>query len=199
MPLLSLTLILIFIMDPLGNVASFMELLKDQPSKKRAWTILREMGLALVFMLLFSFLGEHLQSLLQLSDVTIHIATGTVLFLAAIGILFPGARSVRRCLPADPNPFLVPLAIPLIAGPSLLATVMLYSQQESAALMLTALFIAWAVSVGILLMGKQLTHFLGKNGLIAAERLVAMVLVMIAIQRFFEGITLFVEQLSATS
>lgn len=197
MTLLSVTLVLIFIMDPLGNVSSFMAMLKDQPPRRQSQIIMREMLFALALMLIFNFLGEYLQAVLDLSDVAVHLSTGIVLFLTALGVLFPGPRSVRTTLPTDREPFLVPLAIPLVSGPALCATIMLYAQQvESTWIMLVAIAISWAVAVAILLMGRVWLRVLGRNGLIAAERLIAMVLVMLAIQRFAEGVRLFVSQSS---
>jgi multiple antibiotic resistance protein len=192
MSLLSTTLVLFFIMDPIGNVNSFLTMMRHQSPRRRAFVVLREMFFALILMLLFNFMGEHLQAVLELSEVSVHLATGVVLLLAALGILFPGPRSVRGSLPEE-EPFLVPLAIPLISGPALLATIMLYSQQEeSVLLMLVAIFVAWLAAVIVLLLAPVLNRLMGKNGLIAAERLCAMVLVMLAIQRFFEGVRLFV-------
>lgn len=195
MSLLSTTLVLFFIMDPIGNVSSFLSMMRNQPPRRQAYLVMREMFFALILMLLFNFLGEYLQAVLELSDTSVHLATGVVLLLAALGILFPGPRSVRAALPPG-EPFLVPLAIPLISGPALLATIMLYSQQEeSMLLMLAAIFIAWSGSVAILLLGPLLSRVMGRNGLIAAERLIAMVLVMLAIQRFSEGVRLFIDQM----
>lgn len=195
MSLLSTTLVLFFIMDPIGNVTSFNTMMANQTPKRRSFLVVREMFFALILMLLFNFLGEHLQAILDLSDVAMHLATGVVLLIAALGILFPGPRSVRGSLPGE-EPFLFPLAIPLISGPALLATIMLYAQQEnSVTLMLAAIFMAWTAAVIILLLGPVLHRYMGKNGLVAAERLIAMVLVMLAIQRFFEGVRLFIAQM----
>lgn len=199
MSLLSITLVLLFIMDPLGNVSSFLSMIKDQSPRRQSIIIIREMLFALGLMLVFNFVGDHLQTLLDLSDPAVHLSTGIILFLAALSVIFPGPRSVRTMLPLDTEPFLVPLAIPLISGPALLATVMLYAQQEESRLvMVAAILIAWLIAVAILLMGRTLYRIMGRNGLLAAERLTAMVLVMLAIQRFSEGVRLFVNQFAQT-
>lgn len=196
MSLISIALVLFFIMDPIGNVSSFMTMMRNQSAQRRSYLVLREMVFALILMLLFNFLGEYLQQVLELSDTSVHMATGLILFLAALGILFPGPRSVRKEFADEEEPFLVPLAIPLISGPALLATIMLYSQQEeSVAVMLAAIFIAWTCAVAVLLLGPLLKRWVGQNGLVAAERLCAMVLVMLAIQRFSEGVKLFIAQM----
>ncbi len=180
-------------MDPLGNLSSFLSLVKDLPAKRRRYLVLREMSIALVMMLLFNFLGEMIFSLLQVSETALRIASGVILFLVAIKILFPSTDSMRSNLPPG-EPFVTPLAIPLIAGPSLLATIMLFAKlTPSQPLMLSAIFLAWSCAVAVLLLGSRLEKALGAGGLMACERLMGMILVMLAIQRFLEGIQHFVK------
>lgn len=192
MTLFTLSIILFLIMDPLGNISSFLTLLKDLPKQKRRKIIIREMLIALAAMLLFNFLGEYIFYVLDISETTVKLASGAILFLVAIKILFPSIDSLRANLP-EGEPFITPLAIPLIAGPSLLATIMLFAHLEpSQPTMLAAIFIAWLAAVIVLLLGSRLQRILGENGLMACERLMGMVLVMLAIQRFAEGIQQFV-------
>jgi multiple antibiotic resistance protein len=180
------------IMDPLGNISSFLTLLKDLPKQKRRKIIIREMLIALAAMLLFNFLGEYIFYVLDISETTVKLASGVILFLVAIKILFPSVDSLRANLP-EGEPFITPLAIPLIAGPALLATIMLFAHLEPSQItMLAAIFISWLAAVIVLMFGSRLQRLLGENGLMAAERLMGMVLVMLAIQRFAEGIQQFV-------
>lgn len=193
MNLFSLAIILFLIMDPIGNISSFLSLLKDLPKQKRRKIIIREMLIALAAMVLFNFIGEYIFLLLDINETTAMLASGIILFLVAIKILFPSTDSLRANLPQG-EPFITPLAIPLIAGPSLLATIMLFAKLEpSPIIMLAAILIAWLLSAIILLSGQRLQKLLGSNGLIAAERLMGMVLVMLAIQRFAEGLQQFVK------
>lgn len=193
MNLFSLTVILLLIMDPIGNISSFLSQLKGIPAERRRKIIIREMFIALGAMLVFNFLGEYIFQVLGLSEKTLKIASGAILFLVAIKILFPSVDSLRANLPTG-EPFITPLAIPLIAGPSLLATIMLFANLEpSQPIMLGSIILAWLFASGILLLGGRLEKFLGSNGLMACERLMGMVLVMIAIQRFGEGIQQFVK------
>lgn len=193
MNLFTLTIILFLIMDPVGNISSFLSLLKDFPKEKRRKIIIREMLIALAAMLAFNFLGEYIFHILEISDTTVKLASGVILFLVAVKILFPSADSLRANLPAG-EPFITPLAIPLTAGPSLLATVMLFARLEpSQTTMLSAIFISWALAVSVLLLGSRLQRVIGSNGLMACERLMGMVLIMLAIQRFAEGIQQFVK------
>jgi multiple antibiotic resistance protein len=151
------------------------------------------MLIALAAMVAFNFLGEFIFQVLDINETTIRIASGVILFLVAIKILFPSVDSLRANLPPG-EPFITPLAIPLIAGPSLLATIMLFARLEpSQPLMLSAIFISWFMAVAVLLLGSRLQKVLGTNGLMACERLMGMVLVMLAIQRFAEGLQHFVK------
>lgn len=189
----NLTIILFLIMDPIGNISSFLNLLKDLPKMQRRKIIIREMLIALAAMVIFCFIGEFIFDVLEISETTVKLASGAILFLVAIKILFPSVDSLRANLPAG-EPFITPLAIPLIAGPSLLATIMLFARLEpSQTTMLSAIVLAWLMAVGVLLLGSRLQKIVGSNGLMACERLMGMVLVMLAIQRFAEGIHQFVK------
>lgn len=192
MSLFSITLVLFLIMDPIGNVSSFLKMINDTPPGRQKLIILREMGFALIAMLFFNYLGEYIFQMLDISEITVRLTSGLILFLFALKILFPAIDSPRLNLPKE-EPFITPLAIPLIAGPSLLATVMLYAHMESSQpLMLAAILISWLAASAVLLCSSFLKRTIGTNGLMAAERLMAMVLILIAIQRFFEGIQQFI-------
>lgn len=191
--LFTVTVTLFIIMDPIGNISTYLNLVKDYTPKKRFLILLREMCIALGFMVLFNFIGEFIFEALELSDTAVQLSSGVILFLTAIKILFPAPNSFRSNLPKG-EPFIIPLAIPLIAGPSLLATIMLYARMESSiSLMLGAMFLAWVLALLVLAFGPFLRRYLGNNGLMALERLMAMVLVMLSIQRFMEGVQTFVD------
>jgi multiple antibiotic resistance protein len=179
-------------MDSIGNVSYFLEILKDIDPKRQKMIIIREMLIALVTMILFYFIGNFLLEQLEVSETTVRVASGVILFLVAIKILYPSTPSLRASLRMEGEPFIVPMAIPLIAGPSVLATIMLYAHDdELSKYVLPAIAIAWVFSVIILLLSPYLEKFLGKNGLTAFERLLGMVLVLLSIQRLLEGIQLF--------
>lgn len=193
--LFSLTIILFFIMDPIGNIAAYLTLMKTVPAKKRKWVLLREMAIAFAAMILFNYLGEYIFSLLAISEVTVRLASGVILFLIAIKILFPTSDSLRAHLPSG-EPFIVPLAIPLVAGPSLLATIMLFARLEQTGfVMLGAIILSTIATILVFLAAPLLFRFLGNNGLLALEKLTGMVLVLLGIQRFAEGIQQFVSSL----
>jgi multiple antibiotic resistance protein len=141
--LFSIALIFFLIMDPVGNVSSYLSMTKDINAKRHRWVILREMLIALAFMLLFNFIGEYIFIILDISETTVRLASGVILFLIAIKILFPTTDSLRSNLPKG-EPFIFPLAVPLIAGPSLLATIMLFAHLEPYSYVtIGAIILAW--------------------------------------------------------
>jgi multiple antibiotic resistance protein len=191
MSLFSITLVLFLIMDPIGNIASYQSLVIELTPKRQNRIILREMLIALGVMIFFNYLGDFIFDYLHLSETALRLSSGVILFLIAIKILFTAPDSLRSNLPKG-EPFIFPVAVPLIAGPGLMATLMLYSHLEpSNSIMLIAILIAWSISVIILFFSAKIQNLLGNNGLMACERLIGMVLVLISIQRFLEGILLF--------
>lgn len=188
MDFVSATVTLFLVMDPLGNVPMFLALLKDLEPKRRRRVIVREMLIALLIMAIFLFFGSTVLGFLGLKPETISIAGGIVLFLIAIRMVFPQEGGVMGEMPGG-EPFIVPLAIPFVAGPSTLATLILFSQQqghliESSAAML----IAWLATALILVFSTKFYKILGDRGLAAMERLMGMLLIMIAVQMLLNGV-----------
>lgn len=191
MSLFSVAITLFLIMDPFGNIASFLSLTRGITPAQQRRILFREMAIAFVAMLIFNYLGEYIFDLLEISETTVRLASGVILFLIAVKILFPSSDSLRSNLPKG-EPFITPLAIPLLAGPSLLATIMLYAHLEpSQPVMLGAIIAATVASLIVLLSATQLQRFFGNGGLLALEKLMGMVLVLMAVQRFVEGVQLF--------
>ena len=183
---------LLLIMDPLGNIPPFLSVLKHVQPERQRKVLVREILLAYVVLLVFLFLGKYLLRLLSLQEETISIAGGIVLFLIALRMIFPTDRPPRDS-PVE-EPLLVPLAIPLIAGPSTLASLLLLqSSQNSTFQLWAALTLAWAVTAIILLSSTLLHRLLKERGLIAIERLMGMLLVMLAVQMFINGLAKFMK------
>jgi multiple antibiotic resistance protein len=190
MTLLTLTLILFLIMDPVGHVKGFLHCLKGIKTKRQTYIIFREMLIALCFMLAFNFLGEFLFNLLAISKSTLYLTSGLILFLGAIKIIFPKTAPDDLQMPSG-EPFIVPMAIPMIAGPALLATIMLYAATEVSVIdMVLAIIGAWLASSIILLNSQRILGLFGTSGITACEKLMGMVLVLIAVQRFAAGVIL---------
>ena len=119
--MIAATVLLFLIMDPLGNLPIFMSVLKHLEPKRRRVVLIRELLIALILMLIFLFAGEKILAFLNLRTETVSISGGIILFLIAIKMIFPTPESNVTGLSAGEEPFLVPLAIPLVAGPSILA------------------------------------------------------------------------------
>jgi MarC family membrane protein len=194
----SASLLFFLVMDPVGNIPFFLSTLKEVDPARRTRVILRELVIAYLVMVLFLFLGESLLGLLQISGPALSIAGGVILFLIALRMVFPTPeRSMQEELVGEP--FVVPLAIPYVAGPSLLATELLLMSQDPSRWpeWLLALTAAWLVSACVVLLGSKLSALLGQRALIAMERLTGMVLVAIAVQMFLTGVTRFMREIAA--
>ncbi len=191
MTIFTLTLTLFLIINPLGNAKQFLAFLTGISPARSRTIVIRELLIALVTILFFSFVGEWIFCLLGISKTTVYLSTGIILFLTAIKILFSTHDYIPRI--AGEEPYVVPLAIPMIASPSLLAAVMLYASAEPyVSPMIVSIILAWLLSGIVLLSSRKLLNLVGNSGLLAFERLMGMVLVLIAIQRFMEGVLLFV-------
>lgn len=183
---------LLLIMDPLGNVPPFLSTLKHVQPERRRKVLVREILLAYIVLLVFLFLGKYLLQLLSLQEETISIAGGIVLFLIALRMVFPSDGVAGDTLSGEP--FLVPLAIPLVAGPSTLASLLLLQSTSTSTWQLwAALTLAWAATAVILLSSTILYRLLRERGLIAVERLMGMLLVMLAVQMFINGVAKFMK------
>lgn len=194
MTLLNISLLLFLIMDSFGNISSYLTLTNDLKPNRQYFVIFREMLIALAVMLGLYFLGSHLCSFLTLSQASLKLSAGLILFLHSIKILFPEPTNLRANLPKG-EPIVFPLAIPLIVSPGLMASILLFSNiQSSRSVMLPAIIIAWLASVVILYFSRPIYRLIGKNGLTASERLLGMVLVIISVQFFLDGILTFWKQ-----
>ena len=198
MDILSAGLTLLLIMDPLGNIPLFLSVLKTVESESRRRKILiRELFLALLVLLLFLFAGEYLLKWLNLRQEAVSIAGGIVLFLISLRMIFPSEKGIMGEMP-EGEPFFVPLAVPLLAGPSTLAMLILLarSQPERIFEWLAAVLGAWAVTSLIMLSSSKLNKLFGIRGLIAVERLMGMVLVAISVQMLMDGISTYLNVLT---
>ncbi|MDH3789862.1 MAG: NAAT family transporter [Xanthomonadales bacterium] len=191
MEIVSAATLLFLVMDPLGNIPIFLSVLEDVAPERRTRVLLRELVLAFMVLVLFLFFGQYLLGFLQLSEHSIRIAGGIILFLIALKMVFPVSRSAHAAEEIQGEPLLVPLAIPMVAGPSAMAIVMLMASNDPTRMpeWLIALFAAWLLSSIILLSATGLKRFLGKRGLIAMERLMGMLLIALAVQMLLEGIS----------
>ena len=179
---------LFLVVDPFGNVPFFVAALKDVDPDRRKRVIIRELLIAYGVMVLFLFAGRPFLKLLGISGPALTIAGGVILFLIALRMIFP-RRGQSAQEEIEGEPFIVPLAIPYVAGPSVLAVEMLLMSKDPSnwPIWLVAVTAAWAVTSVVVFFGSQVAERLGPRGLIAIERLMGMILVAIAIQMFLTG------------
>lgn len=189
MTILSAALLLFLILDPLGNIPIFLSILKPLPRRRQRLVVARELLIALVVLMLFLWGGQHFLNAMHLRQESVQIAGAIVLFLIGLRMVFPHPDGVVGEVPGG-EPFIVPLAIPLVAGPSGMAAVMLMGSSEPQRVgdWSLALLIAWAAAAVILMAATVLYKFLGERVLIAVERLMGMLLVAISVQMFLDGI-----------
>ena len=186
--MLSLAFTLFLLMDSIGNIPFYISFLKKVPPHRQYWVIFREMLIALFIIILFSYLGDQLMIFLGICHNAIQIAGGIILFLICLKMIFPDPHNAIDDLPHDSEPFIVPLAVPLVAGPAVLAAVMIYTRQENDSwTMLGAIIIAWIASLLVLLLSPLFQRVLGWRGILATERLMGLVLALIAVQMFLNG------------
>jgi len=192
MSLFSIAFSLFLLMDSVGNIPFFITFLKGVDPKRHNIIIFRELLIALGIIIIFAFIGEALMDFLHVRNDTVQIAGGIILFLICLKMIFPPAKNPNENMPHDSEPFIVPLAVPLIAGPAVLAAVMIYARQENNALvMVGAILLAWAISLLVLLTSSFLKRTLGWRGIVAIERLMGLILTLIAIQMFLSGVSAF--------
>ena len=196
--ILTISLILFLIMNPAGQINNFIKCMKGIDTKHQHKILFRELLIALGVLLFFNIVGEYLFSLLNISDITVRFALGMILFLSAIKVLFPHPDDQGIKKP-EGEPFLVPIAIPMIAGPALIATVMLYAYTTPDSLTtFLAIFIAWTFGVLVVLNSQKIKNVMGTSGIIALEKLMGMILILISVQRIMEGISMFYRSLTTT-
>ena len=190
MTIASAALLLFLILDPLGNIPVFLSLLRTLPPKRERIVLAREMLIALGVLMLFLWGGRYALDLMHLRQESVSIAGGIVLFLIGLRMIFPPPEGLMGELP-EGEPFIVPMAIPLVAGPSGMAAVMLMGSQEPDRMgaWSLALMIAWIATAAILFSSTYLYKWLGSRVLTAIERLMGMVIVAISVQMFLDGLT----------
>ncbi len=186
----STALTLFLVLDPFGNIPLFHSILSRVPAERRRPVLIRELLIALVILMVFLFAGPLVLSTLGIRSSTLSISGGILLFLIALGMVFPSKSLFID--EDDDEPFIVPLAVPLMVGPSSIALILVLATKhpEETASSALAVAIAWAGSAAVLLLSPLFLRFLGSKGTRAMERLMGLLLIMIAVQMFLDGIGL---------
>ena len=189
MTVLAAIFLLIIIMDPIGNVPVFLSILKNIPLERRKKIIIRELIIAFAILLFFMFVGRFLLQLLQIEQSSLGIAGGIILFIIAIRMIFPGTKPMFTHN-EESEPLVVPLAIPMLAGPAAIAAVILFMAQEPSRWIewIFVVFVASLISGIILLSSEALGSKLGNRALTAIERLMGIFLIMVSVDFILDGI-----------
>ncbi len=195
----SATVLLILITDPFGNIPIFANALKNVAPVRRPWVILREVLIAFALLLTFMFIGDGFLRVMNLSPLSLQIAGGVILFLIALRMIFPPPHVPDTALGANggqAEPLIVPLAIPALAGPSALATVMLLVSQapERRWEWIAALSLTMGVCAVVLVLAERIQRVLGDRFVIAVERLMGLILVAVSVEMLLRGVKTFVAQ-----
>lgn len=187
--ILSTALLLFFILDPLGNVPLVLSLLKDYSPQHRRKIVIRECLIGLAILIAFLFGGETFLNVFHLETEAVRIAGGLIFLLIGLKMVFPAADGAPL-FPSNEEPLVVPIALPMIAGPSALATLLVLSHNHPSHQLglFYALLIAWGASSLLLLIAPVLYRVLRKKGLIALERLMGMLLLILSVQMFIDGL-----------
>ncbi|MCE5326596.1 MAG: NAAT family transporter [Planctomycetaceae bacterium] len=191
MTLLSATILLFLLMDPMGNLPIFVAILGDMPPQRRWGVLIRELLISLLVLMAFLFAGKPILELLHIQGPALSISGGIVLFLVALRMVFALEGDLLGRVESEP--FIVPLAIPLIAGPATLTMLLILATQHPNRLgdWVLALLAAWAASAVILAACEPIQRVLGRRGLTVVKRLAGMMLVVIATQMFLDGLRAF--------
>jgi len=185
--------VLLLVFDPFGNVPIFITALREVPAARRRRIIARECVIAFAVLTVFVFVGRPFMDVIGLSETSLQIGGAVVLMLVAIRMVFPTDDGVYGRTPGG-EPFIVPLAVPALAGPSALATVLLLVAREPARSWLWIGAVAAALGVAglILAFAEALQRLLSDRVMVAFERLMGLILAAVAVELMLRGIRQFV-------
>jgi MarC family membrane protein len=182
-------ILLLLVLDPLGSLPVFIPIMRGVPRERRTWVALREVGIAFGVLVAFMFLGGGFLEVMHLSERSLEVAGGVILLIIAMRMIFSHEGGVYG-VPEGREPFIFPLAVPLLAGPSAMATVLLLASRQPERLLswVAALTCAMAVSGAVLLLCNRLRKLLGDSVVAALEKLMGLVLTAIAVEMILAGL-----------
>lgn len=194
MSLFTMTISLFLILDSVGNITDFLNLIRGLPPERQRRIIIREMVIALIIMMVFQYFGAALLESLEVGPATVQIAGGLVLFLISIKMVFTSDERLFTSIDKS-EPYIVPIATPMIAGPSVLATIMFYAFAEKTAFKVElAILIAWASSVVVLWLAHRFRERMSQKILMALEKLMGLILILMSVEMFLKGLRDFMSQ-----
>ncbi len=191
---ISSVITLALVMDGFGNIPLFITALKKVSPERRKIVLLRELSIALIIMVAFLFLGKWFLHAFGIHEYSLSIAGGLILFLISVDLVFGSGDETPKSDPKEEEPFVVPLAIPLVAGPAALSMVMITAaQQSNKFITLGAVIVASFINSIILMASFPISNLLGKRGLTAIERLTGMILILMSVDMIMGGISAFIK------
>jgi MarC family membrane protein len=186
---LSAFILLLLVLDPLGSLPVFIPIMRGVAPERRRMVALREVGIAFVVLFAFMFFGDAFLRLMRLSERSLEVAGGVILLMVAIRMIFSAEGGVYG-VPEGKEPLIFPLAVPLLAGPSAMATVLLLASRQPTRVVewIGALACAMAVSGTVLLLCDRIRRWVGDSVVSALEKLMGLVLTAIAVEMILAGL-----------
>lgn len=195
MNIFSLALTFFLVANPIGNSPTILSLLKDFSFEEQKKIMFRESLISLTIALFFQYFGEYFLGILQVSHFALTLTGGLVLFMIALQMIFHKADSVQKSTTKQ-QPFIVPIATPLISGPGLMTVIMVNAASEANNLKITsAILIAWLGVTIVLVVAPYLQKLLGRSGMLALEQIMGMILGLISMNMIANGMRLFIQSL----
>jgi MarC family membrane protein len=187
---LSAFVLLLLVLDPFGSLPIFISVLRGVPPERRTAIALREVAIAFAVLLLFMVGGQGFLSLMRLSERSLEVAGGVILLIISIRMIFASGGEIYAADGSGREPFIFPLAVPLLAGPSAMATVLLLASRQPGRLIewVGALSAAMLVSGTVLLLADRLRRWLGASMVAAIEKLMGLVLTAVAVEMILAGL-----------
>lgn len=186
--LFTIALTLFLVIDALGSIPAYRPLVHRFTPRKRLMITIREMFIALAIMIMFHYFGRILLSFLELDKSTVLISGGIVLFLIAVRLIF-SHEDESHAKWEQGELFIVPIATPIFAGPTTLATIMIFAQEHLDLMMFEGIFIAWFFSALIFIFSEQIYRLIKEKGLMACQRLMGLIVALLAVQILMKGIS----------
>jgi MarC family membrane protein len=187
---LSAFILLLLVLDPLGSLPIFIPIMRSVAPERRRVVALRELGIAFVVLFAFMFFGDSFLRLMRLSERSLEVAGGVILLMVAIRMIFSSEGGVYGGGVEGKEPLIFPLAVPLLAGPSAMATVLLLASRQPARVLewVAALACAMAVSGAVLMLCDRIRRWVGDSVVSALEKLMGLVLTAIAVEMILAGL-----------
>jgi MarC family membrane protein len=186
----SALVLLLLVLDPFGSLPIFISVLKGVAPERRRRVALREASVALAVLLGFMFAGEGFLRLMHLSERSLEVAGGVILLIIAVRMIFSSGAQIYAADDSGREPFIFPLAVPLLAGPSAMATVLLLASRQPDKLLewVGAVVAAMTVCAIVMLLSERIRRLLGNSMVSAIEKLMGLVLTAIAVEMILAGL-----------